>query len=112
MKQLNAHQLLLDNNIRAQVHVYWDSDLNPGCKFEPNDRVRVRYSPTIKKFKSSAMKARMGQRSRVIAATTVNGEAFTNLNRRNGPIRKTTRYYVAFKDGYVSGIDSCCLAKA
>jgi hypothetical protein len=90
MNENKRHELLEKNNITASVLTDWTPRTNTNCKFIPGQRVAVKFSTRIPE--NGRYKKYVGQRGRVIAASTPDGYTM----RGDGYSRQFTRYFVTF----------------
>lgn len=90
------------NKIRAQHKTDWTG--HPGCKFQPNQRVKVIKESYLRDRVSKRIQARGEQHGNVIGVS-VAADGLIRGRASSGRRRDFTRYFVQFADGYVAGID-------
>jgi hypothetical protein len=91
MNENKRYELLEKNNIRASVLTDWSPSSNRNCKFTPGQRVAVKFS--TRNSEGGRYTKYVGQRGRVIAASTFDGE---HMRSPDGVSRQFTRYFVSF----------------
>ena len=86
--------------IKANVLREWNPKANPGCKFYPQDFVKINH---INRWQSKLANSYAGRIGKVIAVSSgapgfVRGDSYST--------RQFTRYYVEMHDGEIIGTHS------
>lgn len=91
-------------SIRADVLTNWNRKRNPGCRFYPGDKARLRYKAP---YNSELANSYFEQVGTVIAVSSARPGYVRDAEKR----RTYTKYYLNMGDGEIIGVLSGTLEK-